>query len=80
MQSKEARELESSVHKLERKNTTLKRECAKLKKDNSILLDENELLQAKIKEIVRESQEQLAAIKARLIELGEEALIPAFED
>lgn len=80
MQSKEAQELETSVHKLERKNHTLQKECSKLKKDNSILLDENERLQAKIKEIVKESQEQLDMIKARLIELGEEALIPVFED
>lgn len=80
MRDPEISELEVSIKKLERKNRTLKKEASKLQKNNFILIDENERLQQKVKEITRESEERLDKIRKKLIELGEEELIELFED
>lgn len=69
-----------SIKKLERKNKELKKSNGKLKKDNDILITENEKLQNQIKEITQDYEQRLKAIKAKLIELGEEELFIAYLD
>ena len=80
MRNSEVSDLEVSIKKLERKNRMLKKGASKLKKDNFVLIDENERLQQKVKEIVEESEMRLNKIRSKLIELGEEELIVLFED
>lgn len=77
---KDHKELEVSVHKLTRRNKELRKEIGKLRKDNYILIGENEKLQDQIKDITQEYEERLKHIKSKLIELGEEELFVAYLD